>query len=140
MAETTASEREHVLQVLTSINEAGFGCDLDRLAELLDEAVVMVFPGFHGRTEGKQAMLSGFEDFCRNARLISKSESDHQVDIVGDVAVASFDFEVVYERDGKSYRSTGRDVWVLGKRDGEWRAVWRTMLDLSEEPEVTNDL
>ena len=132
MAYSGTSDREQVSKALTRINDAGFGCDLEQLAELLDDRVVMVFPGFKGRAEGKAAMLSGFQDFCRNARLMEFSESERQVDVVGDVAVASLRFEVSYERGGHSYRSTGRDMWVFVRSDGEWKAVWRTMLDMSE--------
>jgi hypothetical protein len=49
-------------------------------------------------------------------------------------AIASFAFAVVYERAGERYRSTGRDLWVFSRADGVWRAVYRTMLDVSEEP------
>jgi len=48
--------------------------------------------------------------------------------------VASFTYEMIYERDGKGNRATGRDLWVLARQDGHWLAVWRTMLDLAEQP------
>jgi hypothetical protein len=133
---TVREEAQQVLSLLNRINEAGFGCDLSLLAELLDDAVVMVYPGFGGRAEGKDAVLAGFEDFCANARVIEHSESDHQVDAVGGTAVASFRFEIVYERGGGTYRSKGRDLWVFGREGERWRARWRTMLDLSEELEA----
>jgi ketosteroid isomerase-like protein len=94
----------------------------------------MVFPGFGGRAEGAEALISGFQDFCQNAKVLSYKESDHQVDLAGHSAVASFRFEMVYARDGASYRSTGRDLWVFERRDDGWLAVWRTMLDVAEEP------
>jgi len=39
---------------------------------------------------------------------------------------------MVYERDGRRYRSRGRDFWVLQEEDGQWLAIWRTMLDMDE--------
>ena len=66
--------------------------------------------------------------------VVSYAESDHQVDLAGNSAVASFRFEMVYARDGASYRSTGRDLWVFERQGDGWLAVWRTMLDLAEEP------
>jgi hypothetical protein len=41
---------------------------------------------------------------------------------------------MVYERSGQSFRSTGRDLWVFQQQIGGWLAVWRTMLDMAEEP------
>jgi hypothetical protein len=79
-------------------------------------------------------VLAGFVDFCQNARIVSYAESDPFVDLAGSTAVATFRFEMVYARDGASYRSTGRDLWVFERHGDGWLAVWRTMLDLAEEP------
>jgi len=56
------------------------------------------------------------------------------LDLRGSTAVASFAFEMIYQRGGTSYRSSGRDLWVFQQREGRWLAVWRTMLDLKDEP------
>jgi len=55
------------------------------------------------------------------------------VDVVGDQAIASYDYRMTYRRDGRRYRASGRDLWVFARQDGRWRAVWRTMPDLSED-------
>ena len=47
----------------------------------------MVFPGFGGRTEGAEALIAGFQDFCQNAKTLSYAESGHQVDLAGNSAV-----------------------------------------------------
>ena len=88
------------------------------------------------RREGAQALVEGFEDFCRNARVIDYAESEHAIDDFGSTAVGSFRFSMVYEREGKRFRATGRDLWLLERLEGRWRAVWRTMQDMAEE-EVT---
>ena len=49
-------------------------------------------------------------------------------------AVESFRFEMVYARDGGRWRSTGRDLLMFERKGDSWLAVWRTMLDLAEEP------
>jgi hypothetical protein len=41
---------------------------------------------------------------------------------------------MVYERSGGRYRSTGRDFWIFARQGDAWLAVWRTMLDLAEQP------
>jgi hypothetical protein len=60
-------------------------------------------------------------------------EPDHQVDAVGDTAIASFRYEMIYERDGQRSRASGRDLGVFTREGGQWLAVWRTMLDLAEQ-------
>ena len=54
--------------------------------------------------------------------------------MVGDTAVISFAYEMLYERYRARSRATGRDLWVLVETGGEWLAIWRAMLDLAEQP------
>ena len=118
--------------VMERLSEAWQWGDLDTIAAAVVEDVVMVTPGIGERIDGREAFLAGFRDFFDNARLIAYADSDWDVHECGPTAVVSFTFEVVYERDGITYDSSGRDVWVLSLQDDEWRAVWRTMFDLSE--------
>ena len=123
-----------VLAVLQQINRAWLEGRPEDIRPALHPQMTMVFPGFGGRAEGAETLIGGFQDFCQNAEVQSYAESDHQVDLAGNCAVASFRFEMVYARDGERYRSTGRDLWVFERRGDGWLAVWRTMLDLAEEP------
>lgn len=38
-------------------------------------------------------------------RIVSYHEHDHQVDLIADMAVASFGFEMIYEREGSGFRA-----------------------------------
>jgi len=106
------------------------------LGPLLHPDITMVVPGFAGRVEGRETLVAGFVDFIDNATVHEYREADHQVDVIDDTAVVSFTYEMVYERAGERSRATGRDLWVFARRGegGEWIAVWRTMLDLAEQP------
>ena len=128
------SIRGAVSAAMQRINQAWLDRRPKDLAPLLHPDMIMVFPGFSGRAEGREALVTGFVDFCDNATVHEYQESEHQVDVVGDTAVVSFKYEMVYERSGQRYRATGRDLWVFTQRDGDWLAVWRTMLDLQEQP------
>ena len=123
-----------VLAVLQQINRAWLEGRPEDILPLLHPQMTMAYPGFSGRADGAEALIAGFQDFCQNATVQSYTESDHQVDLAGHSAVASFRFEMVYSRNGSSWRSTGRDLWVFERRGDGWLAVWRTMLDLAEEP------
>ena len=94
----------------------------------------MAYPGFAGRASGRDTMIAGFVDFCENAKVHDYKAIDREVDVVGEAAVATFKFEMIYEREGVRYRATGRDLWVFSRVIDRWKAVWRTMLDLNEEP------
>jgi ketosteroid isomerase-like protein len=117
---------------MARINRAWLGGQLDALEPLVHPEIVMVFPGFGGRIQGRDQLLAGFRDFCSNTQVHEFREHDQQVDSAGRAAVVSFRFDMVYERSGERYHSTGRDLWVFQQEGTGWIAVWRTMLEIEE--------
>jgi len=121
-----------VASVLDRINDAWTGGRPRDIGPVVHESIVMVLPDFQGRLEGRQTFVNGFVDFCEHARIVSFRQQDRQIDVVGSTAVVSFGFDILYERGGVKYRSTGRDFWVFEHAGETWLAVWRTMLDVQE--------
>jgi ketosteroid isomerase-like protein len=125
---------EIVAATMGRINRAWLDGRIDELEPVVHQDIVMVFPGFGGRIQGRDQFLAGFHDFCSHAKVHEFREHDQRVDVAGRTAVVSFQFEMVYERSGERYRSTGRDLWVFQHEGSEWIAVWRTMLDIEDSP------
>lgn len=128
------SKRENAATAMRQINQAWLEGRIEDLAPLAHPEIAMALPGFTGSVQGREDFLAGFRDFRRNVTIHEFREHDHHVDVAADTAVATFRYEMVYERSGKRYRSTGRDLWVFQRAGREWIAVWRTMLDLEEKP------
>jgi len=126
------AKQEAVTATIRRINRVWLEGRIEDLGPMVHPEVVMVFPGFTGRMQGRQEFLAGFQDFCENAKVQEFRDHDHQSDIAGDTAVATFQYEMVYERSGERYRSTGRDLWVFQSQGDAWIAVWRTMLEVKE--------
>jgi len=99
---------------------------------MIHQDVVMVIPGVSGRTQGRDQFLKGFREFYQSATIHEFRETERAVDVVGDTAVISFLFAMVYERSGGRFRATGRDFWVFHRQEDAWVAAWRTMFDLGE--------
>src|SRR5262249_8321768 len=116
------------------INEAWLAGRVEDLGAMAHDEIVMVFPGFAGRIQGRDTFVAGFRDFCETATIHQFKEGEYQVDIVGETAVVSFGYEMLYERRAEKYRATGRDLWIFGKQATGWIALWRMMLDLNEAP------
>jgi ketosteroid isomerase-like protein len=123
------NDREELSAALDQIIQSGMGGRTEGLARILDDQIVMVFPGFGRQAQGKDTMLGGFKDFAANAEVLRHRETDEQIDIIGDAAVASYHFEIIYAREGTTYRSTGRDLWFfIDRRAAGWRCggrCWR---------------
>ncbi len=129
-----ATDSERVTEALSAINQAWLEGRPHEMEPLIHPEITMVFPGFAGRITGRDAFVRGFVDFCRSARIVSFREFDLQVDRIADLAVASFGFEMIYERDGARLQASGKDLWVFALQAEGWLACWRTMLDLHEQP------
>jgi hypothetical protein len=134
MAMPDATGSESAAAAMRGINRAWLEGRTDDLPAFIHPDVTMVFPGFEGRVKGREAVIAGFVDFCTHAKIHEYREDDFQADVVGDTAVVTFRYEMVYERSGEKYRANGRDLWVFTRPAGDWLAVWRTMLDPSEQP------
>jgi len=129
----STAAHEEVSRTLSSINQAWLEGKPLELEALFDPNIVMLLPG-GARVQGRSLLVQGFVDMCENVRVRGFEESDRSIVVFGDTAVASFAFAMVYERGGKKYRSTGRDLWLFSRSGEGWTAVFRTMLDLAEEP------
>jgi ketosteroid isomerase-like protein len=121
-----------VAESMNRINQAWLAGRIDDMAPMIHPDVIMVVPGFAGRAQGRDPFLKGFREFYQSATIHEFGETERVVDVVGDTAVVSFLFAMVYERNGGRYRATGRDFWVFHREAAEWVAVWRTMFDLGE--------
>ncbi len=128
------SKHEAVVATIRRINRLWLNGQVEDLGPMVHPEIVMVFPGFMGRIQGRQEFLAGFRDFCENAKVHEFRDYDHQSDIAGNAAIATFQYEMIYERSGERYRATGRDLWVFQSQGDAWIAVWRAMLELHEEP------
>ena len=128
------SKHEAVVATMRRINHLWLNGQVEDLGPMVQQEMVMVFPRFTGRIQGRQEFLAGFRDFCENAKVHEFRDYDHQSDLAGNTAVVTFQYEMIYERSGERYRATGRDVWVFQSQGDAWIAVWRAMLEIHEEP------
>lgn len=131
---TEQSPRDSAEMAMRQINDAWLSGRIEDLAPALHADIVIVLPGWSGRVQGKQEFLVGFREFLQSSQIHEFNEQDLQADVVGRSAVVTFRFEMLYERAGAQFRSTGRDLWVFQKHGAGWIAVWRTMLEIEESP------
>jgi Domain of unknown function (DUF4440) len=127
------SGNEAAILALKRINRVWIDRKVEDLAPMLDPNIIMVFPGFTGRIQGREQFLDGFRDFCENANVLEFQDQDYESDVVADTAVVTFRYDMLYQRSGERYRAGGRDLWVFRIQDSDWIAVWRTMLDMQEQ-------
>jgi len=123
---------EAVAAAMHRINRAWLAGHIEALNEMIHPEIVMVFPGFSGRISGRKAFVESFRDFVEKSIIHDVEEQPYKIDITANTAVVTYTYAMVYERGEERYQSTGRDLWIFSLLEGEWLAVWRTMLDVHE--------
>lgn len=129
-------DRTQVRELLGNINAAWRSGNPLKMRDYLHPEIIMALPDFQDVVRGREAVAS-FEEFCRNARVLEYEESGHSIEVVGDCAVATYLFRMIYERPGYQENSSGRDLWVFHRQLDSWIAVWRTMLVFKEDRLLT---
>ena len=127
-----------VHEVLSAINQAWRTNSPLTMSQHLHPDIIMKFPGFSGEVVGRDSLLASFVEFCTNPRVLEYRENNEQISVIGNCAVVSFQFEMLYERAKYKEQSKGRDLWVFQCIFGKWVAVWRTMMELEEVRETQN--
>jgi len=123
---TDSIERARVAALMQDINQAWLHNHVAALESKVHADVVIVFPGFSGRSQGREALIAGFREFCESATVHEFQEEDQQIDVIGSTAVVSYNYRMLYERAGV------QDLWIFQLEVGEWLATWRAMLDVQE--------
>jgi ketosteroid isomerase-like protein len=120
-----------VHDAIRQINALWLGGRVARLNEHLLNDVVMIAPGFEARFQGLRAVIDSFQTFIRNARVHAFRESEMQIDVWEDTAMATYRFDMTYEYDGTTYDEAGREMWLFVRSDRRWRLAWRHQVPLS---------
>jgi ketosteroid isomerase-like protein len=127
------AKRDAVAAALRRLNRAWVEGRFDELGPMVHEQIVVALPGFGERKRGREGFVAGHREFGRIAKIHDFTEHDAQIDVISDTAVATYRYELIYEREDRRYRSLGRALWVLRLHGAAWLAVWTTILDVYEE-------
>jgi len=95
-------------------------------------AAVLVIGTVHGDVadlarlaRGGDAISQTYEDFVTGAKILRAELKDPEIDVIADVAVATFEWRMRYEFQGAEFSEIGHDVYVFGRQGGRWLISWR---------------
>lgn len=120
--------------LVREINRLWVGGNAEKLGEYFHEDMIMVSPDLKVIGKGREECVKGYIDFCQQARIANFEESKFAVDIWGNTASVSYDFDISYEMEGKNYNDTGRDLFIFScvETGGRWMAVWRILVPVKK--------
>lgn len=128
---TTLADQKAVESLLKNIVAACNTGNLEALKKYFHSSMVIEGPDFQERKEGRDQCIQHHEEFHRNVKIKNFKDSDYQVTVWGDTALASCRFEGLIETKGKAFKDTGRDLYVFSRKNGEWQAVWNSIVQYS---------
>ena len=95
---------EAIRRVIQQINEDWSSKRYAEIGEHLAEQVVIAPPGLQERIRGREAYVQSYLEYDRAATTREFSPGEPEVDVIGEVAVSTYPFLVVYELEGKTSR------------------------------------
>ena len=125
---TNSDSQNQIAEFIQRINDAWLNGHPEDIASFFREDIVMVHPDFKQRTEGREACVASYADFCAQAKIKELTLGEIAVDVFADTAVATYAYEISYEMGGERFNDAGRDLFVFLREDDRWQAVWRTMI------------
>jgi uncharacterized protein (TIGR02246 family) len=129
--EAQRQDTEEIRALLQMITAAWTQGPVERLADCFHDAMVIVSPRFQDRVEGRAACVESYREFLETATLQRYHQGYPDIHIIGDTAVATYRFEIIYTIDTTDFQESGWDVFVFARASGAWLAVWRTVVPAS---------
>ena len=130
---TTLADQKTVESLLKNIVVASNTGNLEDLKKYFHSSMVIEGPEFQERKEGRDLCIQHYEELRRNVKVQGFKDSDYQVKVWEDTAVASCRFEVQIETEGEVFNYTGRDLYVFSRKNGEWQAVWNSVVQYNHD-------
>jgi ketosteroid isomerase-like protein len=121
-------DRAAIRKIVKDMNLAWREGRFEELRSYFHPAAAIVIPWSGARCEGRDRCVQSYADFMKTAKITRYSETDAVVDVVGDTAVATFEWTVQWTVPSGPQQETGHDVLVLTRQAGKWLVVWRTQV------------
>ena len=128
-----STHRQEIREMVEQLNDAWVKGSPEQLSAFFREDIAMVAPDFIHRTEGREACIASYVDFCSQAKVNDFKLGETSIDVFGDTAVATYSYEISYEMGGERFTDSGRDLFVFIRENDRWQAVWRTMIIPQEQ-------
>jgi uncharacterized protein (TIGR02246 family) len=128
-------QRQEIRELIEQLNDTWVKGSPAELSSFFREDIVMVHPDFVQRTEGREACVASYVEFCSQAKVKELKLGETSIDVFGDSAVATYSYEISYEMGGESFKDAGRDLFIFVRESDRWQAVWRTMI-MSQEQKI----
>ncbi len=129
--ETTWNKDQRELwELIQKINGCWYKGDPLQLADFFHPNIVFNSPDFKHQITGKDNCAQTYIDFMNNSKVLLYNEGNPTVGIFSNTAIVTYDFEMKYEQNNKTYHETGTDIMVFERHQDTWKVIWRGLSNL----------
>jgi Domain of unknown function (DUF4440) len=117
---------------LETINDAWRSRNPDAVKQALFSCfhpeMVIKDAGLRTVATGRKACVQSYVDFIGRAQVSDFQQGDPDIRLFPDLAIADYDWRIVYSMEGKQHDERGHDIFVFVRAEEKWLAVWRAAL------------
>jgi len=125
-----SSAQQQLWTLMKQINNCWYKGDVSALKNFFHNDIVFNSPDFKHQIVGRDNCIQSYVDFLNTSEITLYNESNPAVSLVGNTGVVTYDFEMKYEQNNKTYHETGTDIMVFNYDGENWHAVWRCVTNL----------
>jgi len=128
-----ADDQVRIRAVIKTITDAWLKGSPDdfpaAVADCFHDNVVFRGANFQVVAHGVPAAIASFQDFMRSATIARCRVGKPEIDLAGDTAIATFQWEMAYRFGDADNEESGFEIDVLTRSDDHrWRVRWRTLV------------
>lgn len=127
---TKNKDQKELRQLMRKINDCWYKGDPLQLSDFFHPDVVFNSPDFKYQIIGNDNCVKTYIDFMNNSEILLYNESNPVVTLFVNTAVVTYDFEIKYKQNNKTYHETGTDIVVFERYQDSWKVVWRGVSNL----------
>src|SRR5688572_5564537 len=90
------AEQSEMWALMQRINDAWVRNRPGEMASLLHESITVLPPGGHDPVRGRELVVDSYRDFLVQATVVRFEEYPRAIDLFGDTAIVTYDFELTY--------------------------------------------
>lgn len=123
MSQFADPTRQEVWETLQALNRAWTRGRPDELRKYFHPDMVAITPTDRDRLQGAEACIAGWTAFVAATTIHRWREIAPRIQLYGDTAVVTYEFDMAFDMGGQRIDLGGRDMFVFVRENGRWLAV-----------------
>ena len=114
------NHKAEIAKIINAINKAWLNNKTEYLKDFFHEKMTITDSNFNKLASNKKECIASYESFIKQAKVLSYTEHDINIEIIGNTAIVNYVFDISWEVKDNISSEKGRDVFVFEFINGKW--------------------